>query len=80
MFENKLKYEYKDYINSHTEFNSYMPSKPYDFFKINKKNIKIFFHKNSLIKYENILLIINYNSKGFEYINNNLKSLLLSFY
>lgn len=47
-----------------------MPSKPYDFFKINKKIIKIFFHKNSLIKYENILLIINYNFKGFEYINN----------
>ena len=36
----------------------------------NKKIIKIFFHKNSLIKYENVLLIINYNFKGFEYINN----------
>ena len=70
IFEKKLKYEYKEYINSHIEFNSYMPSKPYDFFKINKKIIKIFFHKNSLIKYENILLIINYNFKGFEYINN----------
>jgi hypothetical protein len=70
IFENKFNYEYKDYINSYTEFNSYIPCKPYDFFKNNKKIIKIFFHKNSLIKYENILLIINYNFKGFEYINN----------
>jgi hypothetical protein len=70
IFENKFNYEYKDYINSYTEFNSYIPCKPYDFLKNNKKIIKIFFHKNSLVKYENILLIIKSNFKGFEYINN----------
>ena len=35
-----------------------------------QKYIKIFHHQNSLIKYKNILLIINYNFKGFEYLNN----------
>jgi hypothetical protein len=70
IFENKLNYEHKRYINSYTEFNSYIPYKPYEFLEKNKKIIKIFFHKNSFVKYENILLIINYNFKGFEYINN----------
>jgi len=70
IFENKLNYEFEEYINSYTEFNSYIPFKPYEFLEKNKKIIKIFFHKNSFIKYENVLLIINYNFKGFEYLNN----------
>ena len=61
IFENKLNFEHKGYINSYIELNSYIPSKPYEFLEKNKKIIKIFFHKNSLVKYENILLIINYN-------------------
>ena len=75
IFENKLNFEHKGYINSYTELNSYIPSKPYEFLEKNKKIIKIFFHKNSLIKYENVLLIINYNFKGFEYINNYILTL-----
>ena len=70
IFENKLNYGHKKYINSDTEFNSYISYKPYEVLKKNEKIIKIFFHKNTLIKYNNILLIINYNFKGFEYINN----------
>ena len=70
IFENELNYDHKGYINSYTELNSYIPSKPYEFMENNKKIMKIFFHKNSLIKYKNILLIINYNFNGFEYINN----------
>ena len=70
IFENRLNYDHKHYINSFTEFNSYIPFKPYEFFEKNKKIIKIFFHKNSLVKYENILLIIKSNFKRFEYINN----------
>ena len=69
IFENKLNFEHKGYINS------YIPSKPYEFLEKNKKIIKIFFHKNSLVKYENILLITNYNFKGFEYINNYILTL-----
>ena len=75
IFENKLNYEYKEYINGFSEFNSYRPYKSYDFLEKNKEIIKIFFHKNSVIKYENILLIINYNFKGFEYINNYILNL-----
>jgi len=75
IFENKFNYDYKGYINSYTEFNSYIPNKPYEFLGKNKKNIKIFFHKNSLKQYKNILLIINYNLKGFEYINNYILAL-----
>jgi len=75
IFENKINYDYKGYINSYTEFNSYVPNKPFEFLEKNKKNIKIFFHKNSLKQYKNILLIINYNLKGFEYINNYILTL-----
>lgn len=69
-FENKINYDYKGYINSYTKLNSYIPFKPYEFIKINKNYIKIYYHKNSLIKYKDILLIINYNFKGFQYLNN----------
>ena len=69
-FINKVDYDYKRYINSYTEFSSYKPYKPYEILKINHENIKLFYHQKSLIKYQNVLLIINYNFKGFEYLNN----------
>jgi hypothetical protein len=68
-FINKVNYDYKEYIISNTQFNSFIPYKTNDFLKINHKKIKIYYHKNSLIKYKNILLIINYNINGFEYLN-----------
>ena len=61
---------YKAYINLYSEFNSYIPNKPYEFLEKNLKFIKIFYHQNSLMKYNNILLIINFNFKGFENLNN----------
>jgi hypothetical protein len=69
-FANKLGYDYKGYINLYSEFNSYIPNKPYEFLQKNLKFIKIFYHQNSLMKYNNILLIINFNFKGFENLNN----------
>jgi hypothetical protein len=74
-FINKVNYDYKEYIISNTQFNSFIPYKTNDFLKINHKKIKIYYHKNSLIKYKNILLIINYNINGFEYLNNYILNL-----
>ena len=45
-FVNKIKYNYKDYINSSIELNSYIPYKRYEFLKINHQNIKTIYHQN----------------------------------
>ena len=51
-FVNNIDYDYKQYITSSIEFNSYMPCKSYEFFKINHKYIKIFYHQKPLINYK----------------------------
>jgi hypothetical protein len=51
-FVNQIKYNYNEYITSSIAINSYFPYKPYEFLKINHKNIKSFYHQKPLMKYE----------------------------
>jgi hypothetical protein len=44
-YVNQIKYNYKEYITSSIEINSYFPNKSYEFLKINHKNIKSFYHQ-----------------------------------
>ena len=44
-FVNKIKYNYKEYINSSIGFNSYIPNKLDEFLKISHKNIKTVYHQ-----------------------------------
>ena len=51
-FVNQIKYNYKEYITSSIEFNSYFAFKPYEFLKINYKNIKIFYYQKRLTSHK----------------------------
>jgi hypothetical protein len=80
IFLNKVSYKYKNYINTYSEFNYYLPSELIS--TINNKNnnfIKIINHYNSINKFLNILLIINYNHKNFEKLNYYISYLYKSF-
>ena len=67
-FEFKIKNNYKDYLRIYSEFSIYLPPNP--IIKMNTNSIKLFNHYISNQTYNDILLIINYNNKGFQKINN----------
>ena len=66
-FLKNINYNYRVYINIYSEFNYYLPKNPSIIIKKNNKNI-------------NILLIINYNNRGFEILNNYIKELYLKYF
>ena len=69
-FLKNINFKNKDYINQYSKFNYYLPQNIILDLKTNSRNvIKIINHYDFLKKYSNILLIINYNSKGFENLN-----------
>ena len=72
IYNNKINYNYKNFIKAYSEFSIYLPKNPILFIKntINQNSVKIINHYISNQKYNDILLIINYNRKGFEKINN----------
>ena len=67
-FTSKIKNNYKEYLRIYSEFSIYLPSNP--IIKMNKISLKLFNHYISIRKYNDILLIINYNNKGFQKLNN----------
>ena len=73
-FSNKINYNYKDFLNIYSEMKLYLPSNP-NLEILNNNAIKIRNHYFSYKTYDNILLIINYNHKGFEYLNSYLLNL-----
>ena len=77
----KIKNNYKYYINVYSEFKYYLPQNQIKIIKQKEGNIvKIINHYNILKKYKDILLIINYNHKGFENLNNYLNELYLQYF
>ena len=72
VYKNKINYNYKDFIKVYSEFILYLPQNPILFLKkrINQNSLKLIHHYISNHKYNDILLIINYNHKGLEKINN----------
>ena len=75
-FKKNIDYNHQNYISQFPKFNFYLPSELIT--TINNRNnklIKIINHYNSISKYSNILLIINYNNNNFEYLNNYISNL-----
>jgi hypothetical protein len=80
-FKKKIDYNYQNYISEFSKFNFYLPSELIT--TINNRNnrfIKIINHYNSINKYSNILLIINYNNYKFEYLNDYISNLYKNFF
>jgi hypothetical protein len=74
-FVKKLEYN-KNYVHEYTKFNFYLSSEIISIIS-NKNNnfIKIVNHYNSINKYSSILLIINYNHKNFDKLNEYISDL-----
>ena len=70
-FSNEINYNYKDYLNIYSEMKLNIPSNQKHEI-LNKNKIKIRSHYSSNKTYDNILLIINYNTRGLEYLNSYL--------
>lgn len=77
-FEFKIKNNYKNYLRIYSEFSLYLPSNP--IIKMNTNSIKLFNHYISNQTYNDILLIINYNNKGFQKINNYMLKLYKQYF
>ena len=70
-YSSHISKNYKDYLNIYTEMKFYSPSDSKHNI-LNKNITKIRSHYSSNKTYDNILLIINYNTIGFENLNDYL--------
>ena len=80
-FLKKISYNHRNHIKVYSEFNYYLPSELISI--INNKNdiiIKIINHYNTMKKYSNILLIINYNHANYEKLNYYISHLYKAFF
>ena len=77
-FYKNINNNYKDYIDIYSEFKFYLPQKQCIIIKEYKNIIKIINHYKFLKKFNDILLIINYNHKDFEFLNDYLNKLYLN--
>lgn len=68
----EIQNNYSNYLKVHSELKIYKPS---NFFIIQNKNLNLLNHYFSKKVYEDILLIVNYNHKGFLQLNNYIKQL-----
>ena len=66
---NEFKFDYSRNFKTNSKLELYIPSK---LFLRKTKNLKLINHLSSDKKYNDILLIINYNRNGFLYLNNYL--------
>jgi len=69
VFNHKIEKNEKELLNFYSELKFYQARERKDFLQNNNKAIKLFNHKSTKEKYENILLIINYNYEFLTKLN-----------
>ena len=75
-FDRTIERDHKKLLNTFSEFNYFFPRQNKILLQNNNnKNIKLFKHKDSKAKYDDILLIINYNYDFLTKLNNYILSL-----
>ena len=72
VFNHKIEKNEKKLLNFYSELKFYQARESKEFLQNNNKAIKLYKHKSTKAKYENILLIINYNYEFLIKLNNYL--------